>query len=99
MSSWTAEVDWHEDLDELGLVDAWVAALEQDHARVHLDFVTGTVTATVTVEAASLPLAYPLVLARVTRVIDREVSVRRIVATGRYTEGDDIDAFTGVLAD
>ena len=54
MTSWTAEFEWYEDLWTLDGLERILAILERDLAGLSGDFVTGTVTATVTLEAPSL---------------------------------------------
>ena len=59
MTSWTAEVEWHEDLRGGGH-HRLLAIRGQDWGSFHLDSATGTVTATVTMEAPDLLLPWTL---------------------------------------
>ena len=54
MISWTAEFEWQEDLWTLAVLERIRATLERDVAALNGNFVTGTVTATVILDAPSL---------------------------------------------
>ena len=80
MTSWTAEVEWHEDL-KVGGHHGLVAVLGQDLGSVQSDYATGTMTATVTMEAPDLCHALDAVLLLVTGLTGHQVTVNRITAS------------------
>ena len=84
VTSWTAEFEWHEDLWTLDGLERILDILERDLAGLSGDFVTGTVTATVTVEAPSLLPALLAARDRVKSVSGREVMLNRITTTDAY---------------
>ena len=83
MTSWTAEVEWHEDLRGGGH-RRLLAIQTQDWGRFQLDSATGTVTATVTMEAPDLLLALDAVLLLLRDLAGQQVTVNRITATDAY---------------
>lgn len=83
MSSWTAEVEWHEDL-RVGGQRRVLEIRGQDWGSFHVDSVTGTVTATITMEAPDLFRALDAVLLRVRGLAGQPVTVNRITDTDRY---------------
>ncbi len=83
MTSWTAEVEWHEDMRRGG-DNRPVALLEQGWGTVHEDPATGTITATVTTEAPDLVLALEAVLLLARDVAGQHVTVNRIASTDAY---------------
>ena len=85
MTSWTAEVEWHEDLRGGGH-HRLLAIPAQDSGRFQLDSATGTMTATVTVEAPDLLLGLDAVLLLVSGLARQQVTVNRITATDAYYE-------------
>ena len=84
MTSWTAEVEWHEEDLRGGGHRRLLAIQAQDWGSFHVDSVTGTVTATVTMEAPDHLLALDAVLLRVRGVAGQHVTVNRITATDAY---------------
>ena len=83
MTSWTAEVEWHEDLGRDGdrrLLDI----REQDWGSFQVDVTTGKVIAIVTMEAPDLLPALDAVLLLVKGLAERPVTVNRITATDAY---------------
>ena len=83
MTSWTAEVEWREDLRGGGhhrLLDIQ----GQDWGIFQVDSATGTVTGTVTMEAPDLFLALDAVLLLVRGLAGQPVMVNRITATDAY---------------
>jgi hypothetical protein len=80
MSSWTAEVEWHDELAGGGH-GRLLAMREQDWGSLRVDSVTGTVVATVTMEAADLVLALDAVLLLVRGLVGQRVTVNWITAT------------------
>ncbi len=85
MTSWTAEVEWHEDLRGGGH-RRLLAIQGQDWGSFHVDSATGTVTATVTMEAPDLLLALDAVLLLVRGLAGQQVTLNRITATDAYYE-------------
>jgi hypothetical protein len=85
LTSWTAELEWHEDLREGGH-HRLLAIQAQDWGRFQLDSATGTMTATVTMEAPDLLLALDAVLLLVGGLAGQQVTVNRIAATNSYYE-------------
>ena len=83
MTSWTAEVEWREDLRGGGH-HRLLAIQGQDWGSFHVDSATGTVTATVTMEAPDLLLALDAVLLLVRGLAGQQVTVNRITATDAY---------------
>ena len=83
MTSWTAEVEWHEDVRRGGH-HRLLAIPAQDWGRFQLDSATGTVTATVTMEAPDLLLALDAVLLLLRDLAGQQVTVNRITATDAY---------------
>jgi hypothetical protein len=83
MTSWTADVEWHENLGGGGH-RRLLAIRGQDWGSFHVDSVTGTVTATVTMEAPDLLLALDAVLLLVGGLAGHHVTVSRITATDAY---------------
>ena len=88
MSSWTAEVEWHEDLRGGGH-HRILEIREQDWGSFHVDSETGTVTATVTMEAPDLFLALDAVLLLVRGLAGQPVTVNRITDTDAYFHESD----------
>jgi hypothetical protein len=87
MTSWTAEVEWHEDLRGAG--HRRLAAIrEHDWGSFHLDSATGTVTATGTMEAPDLLVALRAVLLLVRGLAGQPVTLNRITSTDRITATD-----------
>jgi hypothetical protein len=83
MTSWTAELEWHEDLGRGG--DRGLLAIRgQDWGSFHVEPATGTVTATVTMEAPDLLGALDAVLLLVSDLTGQPVTVNRITATDVY---------------
>ena len=85
MISWTAEFEWHEHLWSLDGLARIQEFLERDLPGLSGDFVTGIVTATVTVEAPSLLPALLAARDRVESVSGHEVTLNRITTTDAYT--------------
>jgi len=86
MSSWTADIEWHAGPARRRYhLEEWTAALEPS-GRVRCDAVTGTVTATLVVEAPSLQEALPIAVHVVEAVLGHRVRVRRIAATDSYAQ-------------
>ena len=83
MTSWTAEVEWHEDLTGGGH-GRLLAIRGQDWGSFLVDSVTGTVTMTVTMEAPDLLRALDAVLLLVKALAGQPVTVNRITATDAY---------------
>ena len=54
VTSWTAEFEWHQDLWTLEGLETILAILERDVTGLTGNFVTGIVTAAVTLDAPSL---------------------------------------------
>ena len=80
MTRWTAEVEWHEDL--MGGGNHPLLTFQgPDWGYFHLDPATGSITATVTMEAADLLLALDAVLLLMTGVAGQQVTVNCITAT------------------
>ena len=85
MTSWTAEIEWVEDLGRGG--DRRLLAIRgQDWGRVQVDFTTGKVIAIVTMEAPDLLRALDAVLLLVRGLAGRPVTVNRITATDAYVQ-------------
>ena len=83
MTSWTAEVEWREDLGGDG--DVRLMTLQaQDWGRFELDPVTGTMTAVVTLDAPDLLRALDAVLRLVRGHAGQHVTLNRIAVTGDY---------------
>jgi hypothetical protein len=82
MTSWTAEVEWHE--DRRGGHRTPLAIRGNDWGSFHMDSVTGTVTATVIMEAPDLLLALDAVLLLVRGLVGQQVTVNRIAATDAH---------------
>lgn len=82
MTSWTAEVEWHEDLRGGG--HRLLVIQGQDWGSFHVDSATGTVTATVTMEAPELLVALNAVLLLVRGLAGQQVTVNRITTTDAY---------------
>jgi hypothetical protein len=85
LTRWTAEVEWHEDLRGGGH-DRLLAIQAQDWGSFHVDSATGTVTATVTMEAPDLLLALDAVLLLVRGLAGQQVTLNRITATDAYDQ-------------
>ena len=85
MTSWTAEVEWHEDLREGGH-DRLLTIQGQDWGSFHWDSATGTMTATVTMEAPDLLVALDAVLRLVRGLAGQQVTLNRITATDAFYE-------------
>ena len=86
MSSWTADIEWHAvSTRRRRHLEEWAAALEPS-GRVTCDDATGTVTATLVVEAGSLQEALPVAVHVVEAVVGHRVRVRRIAATDSYPQ-------------
>lgn len=83
MTSWTAEVKWHEDLRGGGH-DRLLAIQAQDWGSFDVDSATGIVTATVTMHAPDLLLALDAVLLLVRGLARQQVTLNRITATDAY---------------
>ena len=83
MTSWTAEVEWHEDVRGRGH-RRLLAIRGQDWGSFYVDSVTGTVTATVTMDAPDLLLALDAVLLLVRGLAGQPVMVNRITATDAF---------------
>jgi hypothetical protein len=83
MTSWTAEVEWREDLTGGGH-GRLLAIGGQNWGNCQVDPVTGTVTATVTMEAQDLVLALDAVLLLVRGLAEHDVMVNHITATDAY---------------
>ena len=83
MTNWTAEVEWHEDLRGGG-APRLLAIQGQGWGSFHVDSATGTVTATVTMEAPDLLLAMNAVQLLVRGLAGHQVTVNRIAATDAY---------------
>jgi hypothetical protein len=81
MSSWTADIEWHEDPTARDRINEWTGALEQYAGKIRRDDDTGTLTATVTLEAPSIVEAMPAALRLVEDVTGREPVLRHIAAT------------------
>jgi hypothetical protein len=83
MTSWTAEVEWHEELTTGG--PSRLAAIHgPDWGNLRVDSVTGTVTASVTMDAPDLVVALDAVLLLVRGLAEHPVTVNRISATDAY---------------
>ena len=83
MTSWTAEVEWHE--DPMGGESRRLLTFHgQDWGNFHLDFATGSITATVTMEAPDLLLALDAVLLLVRSFAGQSVTLNCITATDVY---------------
>ena len=83
MTSWTAEVEWHEDLGRSG--DRRLLAIRgQDWGSFQVDVTTGKVIAIVTMEAPDLLRALDAVLLLVRGLAGRPVTVNRITSTDAY---------------
>jgi hypothetical protein len=84
MSSWTADIEWHAGpARRRQHLEEWAAALEP-RGRVSCDAATGTVTATLVVEARSLQEALPTAVHIVEAAVGHRARVRRIAATASY---------------
>jgi len=83
MSSWTAVVEWQQDLSGGGH-RRLLEIREQDWGSFHVDSVTGTVTATVTMKAPDLVSALDAVLLLVRDLTGEAVTVNRITDTDAY---------------
>jgi hypothetical protein len=87
MTSWTAGVEWHEDLREDGHVRP-MALEAQDWGTFRADSATGTMTAVVTIEAPNLLRALDAVLRLVGGHAGQDVTLNRIAATDEYWYDD-----------
>jgi hypothetical protein len=85
MTSWTAEVEWHEDLGAGGH-HRLLAIQRQDWGSFRWDSATGTMTAFVTMEAPDLSRALDAVLVLVRGLAGQQVTLNRITATDAYYE-------------
>jgi hypothetical protein len=86
MSSWTADIEWHAGpTRRRHHLEEWAAALEPS-GRVTCDDATGTVTATLEVEAPSLQEALPVAVHVVEALLGHRARARRIAATGSYPQ-------------
>lgn len=84
MSSWTADIEWHAGpARRRHHLQEWAAALEPG-GRITWDAATGTVTATLVVEAPSLQEALPVAVSVVEALVGHRARVRRIAATDSY---------------
>ena len=84
MTSWTAVIEWNEDLSGRDGIDRFMVILQQDLGSLRADFTTGTVTVVVTEVAATLPQAMRRALERVEDVAGRRATLRGIGATEVY---------------
>ena len=95
MSSWTADIEWHAGpARRRQHLAEWTAALEPS-GRVSCDAATGTVTATLVVEARSLQEALPTAVHVVETVVGHRARVRRIAATASYHQVLEHDKLLG----
>ena len=86
MTSWTAEFEWQEDLWTLDGLQRIERILERSVAGLSGNFVTGTVTATVILEAPSLLPALLAAGDRVKGVSGSKVMLNRITTTDAYNQ-------------
>ena len=84
MTSWTAEVEWHAVLGGPGVHDRLLVLKGLDRGRFRWSSDTGTMTATVTLEAPDLLRALEAALLLVRDVTDAQVTVNRVATTQAY---------------